>query len=623
MNGIRSYALAAVATGILALISAFAVSADEVSVHVEVESQDVYVGEFFLMQVVVDGADKAEPPDLASLEGFVVEFMGGSNNSSQSISIINGRVQRVVQRGFIFTYRLTPTEAGRLTIPSLTVNVGGQSFSTHPVTIAVRRPTETEEFKLRINLSREACYVGEPVVMTVTWYLRRDVQDFNFTVPILDNDAFAFEDPEIEIDRRKKYFRIPIGGGEVIAEKGQGMLSGQNYATLEFKKVLVPRRPGTFVVPEVIVACEAVVGFSRRRDLLDDFFTDNFFRRNRGRLKKYVVPSNALSLHVSNLPLAGRPPGFSGHIGEYRISSSAEPTEVNVGDPITLTVVLEGPDYLGAVNLPPLSSQPELARDFKIPEERADGRIEGKRKIFSQTIRAKHEEVTEIPAIDLVYFDTESGRYMTASSDPIPLVVHETKVVTALDAEGVALGPTATPVEKWKEGIAYNYEGFDLITPQDFGLSSMVRDTGWLVAFIAPPSVYLLLLVGVVVVRRRRADPDAVRARGALKRLNAKLDSIQREAGISPARLCERVLEALREYLGDKLRVPGSTLTALDVERLLAERGTSPKRTDAITNVMFTCEEGTYAGEMFSAESRDGLIKRVREAAKEIERCLR
>ncbi len=605
---------------VLCLIGPRAAGADEVSVHLEVESQDVYVGEFFLLQVVVDGANKAEPLDLSSLDGFVVEYMGGSNNSSQSISIINGRVQRVVQKGFIFTYRLTPTEAGRLTIPSLKVNVEGQSFSTVPVTIAVRRPTETEEFKLRINLSRENCYVGEPVVLTVTWYLGRDVQDFHFTVPILDNDAFAFEDPEIEIDQRKKYFRIQIGDREIIAEKGQGRIGGQNYTTLEFKKVLIPKRSGTFIVPEIIVACEAVVGFSGRSR---DFFSDNFFRTSRGRLKKYVVPSNTLSLRVDALPLEGKPPGFSGHIGEYRISTSAEPTEVNVGDPITLTVVLEGPDYLGAVDLPQLSGQPKLAENFKIPDERADGRVEGKRKIFSQTIRAKHEEVQEIPAIELIYFDTKSGSYRIAASNPIPLVVHETKVVTALDAEGVVLGPSGSPVERWKEGIAYNYEGPDLILHQDYGLGSIVKNASWLVAVIAPPSVYLLLLIGVVAVRRRRSDPDAVKARGAWKRLSAKLNAIQRETGLPPARLCERALEALREYLGAKLHVPGSSLTPLDVERHLVSRGLPAEVIEAVKSVMFTCEEGTYAGESFSAENRDDLIKRVQEAAGGVERSVR
>ncbi|MCK4236035.1 MAG: BatD family protein [Candidatus Krumholzibacteria bacterium] len=596
--------------------------AENISVQINVESRDVYMGESFLMQLVIDGSDKAGAPDLSSLEGFGVEFLGGSNNSSQSISIINGRIQRMVKKGFIFNYRLTPEKTGRLTIPSLTINVGGQNFATGAVTIAVRRPTETEDFKLRINLSREACYVGEPVVLTVTWYLRRDVEDFRFTMPILGNKDIIFEDPEIKIDKRKKYFRIAVGGGEVIAVKGQGILNGESYATLQFSKVLIPRRSGTFVIPEVVVNAEAVTGRRVQRDFFDNFFSDDFFGMRRGRLKKYVVPSNALSLRVRKLPAEGRPPGFSGHVGEYRILASAEPTEVNVGDPITLKIILEGPDYLGSVNLPRLLNQEDLAGDFKIPDERADGRIEGSRKVFTQTIRAKHDRVEEIPPIRLVYFDTKKGRYSTALSDPIPLVVQPTKVVTALDAEGIEPGPSGTPIEKWKEGIAYNYEGPDVIVPQGFGLGPALSDPAWLAGLVLPPAAYLIIFAGLIVVRRRRADPEARRARGALKRLRASLSVIGKDKELSQAQVCGDVMEALREYLGDKLRRTGSTLTTGDVEEILKRRGVARDVIEALIGVLGACEVGSYAGDLYSAEDREGLVERVKAASERLEKAL-
>ena len=159
--------------------------ADDIRVITNVESRDVYVGESFLMQITVDGTDEAVLPDFSPLEGFTVEYVGGSNNSSQSISIINGKVQRTVKKGFVFTYRLTPKVAGRLVIPPLDVNVSGTLFKTSQIAISVKKPEETEDFKLRIRLSRDTCYTGEPVVISVTWYLNRDVEGFNFTAPIL------------------------------------------------------------------------------------------------------------------------------------------------------------------------------------------------------------------------------------------------------------------------------------------------------------------------------------------------------------------------------------------------------------------------------------------------------
>ncbi|UCF05331.1 MAG: BatD family protein, partial [bacterium] len=483
----------------------------------------------------------------------------------------------------------------------------------------VRRPSETEEFKLRITLSRETCYVGEPVVLTVTWYLRLDVQDFRFTMPVLGSDAFLFEDPEISPDRSKRYYRIPVGSGEVIAEKSRGILDGVNYATIRFSKVLIPRRPGTHIIPEAVVEAEAITGVRRRRDFFDDFFSDNFFGMRRGRLKKYVTPSNKLNLEVRDLPTAGRPPGFAGHVGEYRISTSATPTTVNIGDPITLRIVLEGPDYLGSVDLPPLTAQEVLVRDFKIPEERADGAVEGSRKVFTQTIRAKREDVTEIPLISLVYFDTKKGRYLTAVSDPIPIEVEATKIVTALDAEGLEPGMAGTPLERWKEGIAYNYEGPDLLVPQELGLSPLTGSAGWLAALIVPPALYALILTGVMVSRRRMSDPDAMRARGALKRLRTRLTALRKDRGLSQAAICQGVMEALREYLGDKLRRTGATLTAGEAGQLLKERSVDQGVIDALTEVLTSCEAGSYAGDLSSTGDRESLIRRVREAAERLE----
>ncbi len=594
----------------------------EISVQAQVESRDVYMGQSFLFQISVEGADEISPPDLSLLEGFSVEYMGGSNNSSHSISIVNGRVQRIVHKGFIFTYRLTPTKIGRLTIPSIGIDVEGKTFTTRPIIIAVRRPSETEDFKLRTTLSRETCYVGEPVIYTVTWYLRKDVQGFRFTVPLFENKAFHFETPEVQIDRNKKYFRVPVGSEEVIAEKDKGILDGKTYATLTFSKAVIPERAGDFMIFEAIVECEAASGFGTGRDFFDEFFSDDFFGRRRGRKQSYVIPSNTLSLDVRDLPLEGRPDGFTGHVGEYRITTEAEPLEVNVGDPITLRVIVEGPDYLGSVGLPPLADQAELARDFKIPDERADGRVEGAKKIFTQTIRAKNDGVEAIPPIRLVYFDTKQERYMTAVSEPVPIAVRPTKVITAMDAEGMEEIPSSAPLQMWKEGIAYNYEGPEVLAHHDFGLSLVLTRPSWLSALILPPAVYLLILAGLLGARRRAADPAARKAKGAMRRLRAGLRSLAGKKDLSQADFFGGVLDALKDYLGDKLRCTGSSLTSKDVEEMLGSMGVGDDVVLALRNIMSNCETGAYAGTLSSLDDRESFTRNVEKAAMKLERSL-
>lgn len=616
----RTLALAAAVAAVAVPPACARAQAGDVRVAANVETHDVYVGESFLLQIAVDGSDSAEIPDLSGLDGFAVEYLGGSNNSSQSISIINGKVERTVQRGFVFTFRLTPQRTGRLAIPAIPVKVEGTSFTTGEITISVKQPEETEDFKLRIALSRETCFVGEPVLLTVTWYLRRDVQAFEFTAPLLSSDAFSFETPEVNIDPNGQYYRIPLAGREVIAKKDRGILDGETYATLSYSIAVIPERPGTFVIPEFIVAAESGTGLRSRRDFLRDFFNNDFVGQWRGSLRKYVVPSNELGLAVRDLPLEGRPPGFAGHVGRYRIEVGAEPTEVNIGDPITLTVTLSGPDYLGRVDLPPLGAQEALARDFRIPEDRADGVIDGRKKVFTQTIRALREEVTKIPPIELVYFDTKLEKYATARSEPITIEVRPTRIVTAGDAEGLEPVAAGAPLEPWKAGIAYNYEGPAVIEPQDFGLGSLLSDAWALLLLIVPPAGFLAVLAGAVAARRRSADPEARRARGALRRLRGRL-AVLRGSGESDERFCASVLEAFSRYLGDRLSLEGAALTPGEIERLIASRGAGPGLVDEVRGLLRSCEFGAYAGGA-AMEDRGRLLERALETAGRLEKAL-
>jgi hypothetical protein len=597
-------------------------SAQQITVRASVESENVSLGESFMYQIEVDGSDEVAQPDLSVLAAdFAVEFLGGTNNSSTSISIINGRMAKDVHKGYVFQYRLTPRKKGAIVIPAVPVSVKGQSYMSNPIKLGVNQPVETQDFKLTISLSRSTCYVGEPVVLTVTWYIGRDVENFRFTMPVLESSDFSVESPEVKIDKSKQYYRIPIGNTEAVAVKGTGSLEGRDFATISFTKALIPKRAGSFTIPQVTVECAAVSGGLRGNDFFNDFFSDRFFGGRRGAAQRYVVPSNTLAINVKDLPQAGKPPGFSGLVGAFKLVADASPKDVSVGDPITLRIVLTGPDYLGSVDLPPLQNQEALSTYFKIPDERADGKIVDRSKVFTQTIRAKSEGVKEIPPISLSYFNTRTGTYEMTASAPIPITVRSTRVVTAVDAEGAVPGPMGSPLESWKEGIAYNYEGPAMLEPRQFGLGSALRSPLWLAALIVPLAAYIGLVSAMAARNRREANVESRRARGAFGRLKRKLDAVRKE-GVGGAVLSEAVLAAMREYLGDKLSMPGATLTAVDVEKILTEKGAPPETVAAMKHFMSLCEAGAYAGDNSAAADREEFMKKAREAAESLEEAL-
>ncbi len=567
-----------------------------------IERRDVFVGEAFVFQVQVSGSENPEEPDLSHVTDFTVAFRGGQQNSNRSVTIINGKITKTVQEGYVFSYQLTPKRAGRLLIPSVTVHADGRTTNTEPVAINAKKPVETDDFKLRLQLSKSHCYVGEPITLTVTWYIGKDVKDFSFYLPLLQNeDAFHFADPQIDMQSGKKLYRILLGDEEAIGIKDRGTIDNKDFATISFQKILVPKQPGNISIAPATVTCNAFFGYQRRHnrnqdDFFSDFFNDDFFGRSRrGVYRNIVVPSNAMSLRVSELPENGRPANFSGHIGEYQIEANAAPTEVSVGDPITLTISLSGPDYLEHVKLPELTQQSEFSNNFKIPKDRAIGETSGKAKIFTQTVRALRHDVTQIPSVELPYFDSRSGSYRIARTEPIPISVRKTKVITALDAEGIAeQSLSGVEVETWSKGIAFNYEDMSVIGNQRFGPVSWLLTPVWMMSILVPPIMFILLLSSVGIIRKRNSDPLKTRARKAYGILKSALNEARRAS--SAGKSCDMILDAFRNYLGDKLRVPRGALTFNDVKDKLLSKGVSQDTLDKLKTLFETCDAGRYAG---------------------------
>jgi len=581
------------------------------------------VGEPFLFQIQIEGTNDATGPDLSALDGFTVESLGGRANNSQSLVIVNGRTQRMVERSYLYTYRLTPNSKGTHTLGPFLVEAGGKRYRTQPVTVRVISPEETIDFKFRLSLSKDACYVGEPVTLTGVWYVRKSPSNVRFSLPFAADDALHVLDPDVSQDPRREYYRIPAADGEIVLEQGRGTLDGTSYTTFTFRKIIIPAKSGVFKLANATVSCDAANNRVNRRRTRDpfndpffrDFFSDDFFgRRN---LRKYVTPAKTVALSVKELPTEGRPPGFAGHVGAYEIAARAAPTDVNVGDPITLTISLSGPEYLEHVALPPLAEQSALAADFKIPAEMAPGVVEHGVKVFTQTIRAARSDVTEIPPIELVCFDTAAGKYTIARSKPIPLTVRETRVLTARDAEGIDPVSIKSEIKVMREGIAHNYDDFDALDDQQFGAATFIQSPLWAAAAAGPFAAYLVLLLAVTLHRRRHADPRAHEAKTAHRRFTAEMRSLGSDAAAQ-----SRALDQIRRYLGARLMLPSAALTCRDVEPVLRGRGVDENTLAALAALFRECEAGHYAGAGVS-EQGTPLARRALTVIAQIERSLR
>jgi hypothetical protein len=602
---------------VMMLLTAGASAQVQVSAQVD-SGRDIYVGEGFNFYVVIQGSENAGTVDLQPLQEYNPQNAG--NRQQSSINIINGKTTQSVTT--VMTYSLTATRPGRLQIPSLTVEVDGKTYRTNPLSVNIIRPGTTDQLDLDVELSQQRCYVGQPVIMTVKFFISANIGDFQFNIPVFSGDDFYIEEPDVS-DPQAKLYRI---NAETTVMVSQYRVNHNNKDSilLSFSKVLIPKRSGTIAIEPSSVSAAVAVGRTRSRDLFDSFFG------GQTQYRRFMVNSKPLELQVLPLPEEGKPAQFYGLVGQYTISASATPQKVNVGDPITLTIKIGGGKYLKPVQWPTLEQLPALAANFKIPSQKASPAIENGFKIFTQTIRAKTDKVTEIPPIPLSYFDAEQGKYVTAQTEPIKLEVAPTKILTNADLEGSDFTPVNREIEAIKKGLSANYEDLDTLNDMSFSPLTALASPGYAVIWAVPllgliSSLFIKLFSHTspekIAARRRRLACG--KALSQLKKLRGEgvspLNRIQGQDGLATVRQNERLVSVMKNYIGEKFDKTAGSLTPDDCYNTIVAATRDSQSADKYRAFIAGFEAGRYAPMEIKIDS--GKIKQVGELVRNIEKA--
>ncbi len=580
--------------------------ASPISVELLADKQEASVGEPISMQIRVQGTNSAAEPDLSGIDFFRIQPRGGQSTSSTQVTSMNGKWEKITNLGYVFNYTLIPEKSGTHTIPALALQIEGKTYSTQPLTIKVHTPVETEDFKLRIFLSSSKNYEGEPLLMTTTWFVGKDVNSFEFQMPVLDDPRFEIIPQKAKVqDPSQEVITIPLGNGSVEAVKGKGQLEGREFLTVTFYHLLAVKEHGSLTMPQTTVVCQTLSGFrqSRRRSPFSGF--DDFFGNGREALyQTLVVPANTPRLEVLPLPEDKKPPSFSGLVGDYSIAAEATPLEVNIGDPITLTVKVTGP-FSHKADMPDLKNFLHES-SFKIPEEISQGETQGNSKIFTQTIRVTDDTVTEIPPLELVFFNPGENSYATAKTKALPLTVHPSRVVTALDAEGADPVRPGTELTVNSQGLAVDYEGSDVVIDHKDKSSST---TTMLLLF--PPCMFALAGIFRLIQNRRRQSLPLQKSQKARATLEKTLNRRSLSA--------QDLDQCFRTYLAAKVQKNPRSLTFADIQVPLEIMKTPSSITLELKEIFEFFAKWHYSGLENSGEDLAPMKNKILAVARKLE----
>lgn len=583
------------------MLSALAILlAQQVTVGATVNAGRIGVEDALQLTVSISGGEPSAEPVLPELPQFRV---AGRSTSSQ-FQIVNGQMSST--RSYI--YQLLPQKEGKFVIGAVGVEVGGERYETDPIEVEVvagslvsgrsrgrsldpfdsispfgrRRDSpqvDEGDVFVRTEASKRSAFLGEQVVVTYRLFSRY--------VPL---------GPELDDDPPLEGFWVEEVDPEAESNAERRMIDGKPYVVFPIKRrVVFPTTTGTLTIPPITLS------MAFRLTSNDPF--DAFFSRASAPV---TVRSSPVTIDVAPLPEAGRTRDFTGAVGEYELKAKLNKENVPAGQPVTLTVSVEGKGNLRSMDAPVL---PELsgfrAFDPKTDEQTVAGAtgLAGS-KTWEYVLVPESGGVKELGPWSFQYFDPEQKKYVTASVGPLQLVVEGGGIGAGADA----ISPPRGEVTVLRQDIRYLKD-----PPDQLGASNRpFHQSAFFYWSLALPVLWNLAFVAYLRGReKRRLHSDVFRSRAAHRTARKRLKKAAGLADVASRDFYEEIAAALYRYVGDKLSLSPSGLTSSSIDELLEARNVPEEARREFLSVLEKCEEARFSPGKRTREEMSALRERA------------
>ncbi len=486
-------------------------------VLVDMPQSQGYIGVPMKLVVVYKDVESSEEPSIPEIEGFTIRRRPGTQTSSQT-SFVNGKVTSTSTS--TYTFFLTPQRVGTLTIPAITFIADEKAFQTISKSIEVTETPTSGALKVEVSGISNDLYLGQPIDMTLRIFIER------FTDPALDitldaRDMFSL----LSTNSSFGMFAEALEDGRANVQTVRGTTEDGVPTTFYVYSVQAttwPETTGDYHLDPISIIANYPISLSRQQR--SGFFGGNSLTVSQSHL--ISAQAELPSVHVLTPPEQDRPAWYTGAVGTFDFRVIAEPTRVNVGEPITLTMrvtdLSSGPVNLDYLSAPSLDRVPALTNNFKVPDKSLGGTTDGRTKIFTQTIRPRYTGITEIPSLPMSSFDPKTNSYKTVWTKTIPIKVNAVATVSANDLVGGKLQnnpPSTQHLAEVEGGILANYTGNKLLESHTTTFTPLL-----FASIIFPP-----LTCGVIafaLLYRRRTKTDASKQKNAIKNAMKSIQSI-------------------------------------------------------------------------------------------------
>jgi len=387
----------------------------------------------FQVQYVVEGANSIRQFVVPRFKDFEVAEMFDYSTSSF------GQGQALDTYSKIIV--LMASKKGKFTVPGASAIINGKQMHSNAVPVAVMGggllglnninldDLDTEEESLlhpgdnindkieknlflRVETSKNSCYVGEPLEAVYKLYSRLNANSQVVKRPSLT----GFSVMEM----------VDAYDGKAVIEK----LNGHSYFTNLVRKVqLFPLQEGTYTLDPAEV--ESMVHFVKTNEPANKKSPPSMNNLNATPMYPMAVDHRTIlrtapvTIKVKPLPTANQPADFSGAVGQFTLAVKAPADPIHAGDLVKIQVTVSGSGNLSLLT-PPVINWP-AGVDTAAPSVKENINkyvfpLSGS-KTFEYSFAAPDTGDYVIPVVHMPYYDPKENKYKTATSGSITMHV--------------------------------------------------------------------------------------------------------------------------------------------------------------------------------------------------------
>ncbi|MBL9212561.1 MAG: BatD family protein [Opitutaceae bacterium] len=461
--------------------------------------------------LVYENCEPDGQPELPVINGVTFTFQGRSESSQSTF----GPGGFNTTRSIALSYTVRGRQGVPVQIPTFTVKTSKGPQRVPAFNVATPAPPLESVAGARLLLERNSVWAGE--VFALNYELSAARRTNPQISPTFDWNAA----PLVAEDWSKP-------------EVTEAVVSGDRRVNVLFRSRAVAKTPNTIKLEAANHLLSIQTG------------TIGFGIISQPRMEQVSVTSDQPTLEVRALPPA--PPGFSGAVGQFKLTSKVVPEKAAVGEPVTWTLELSGTG-----NWPDVAGLParEVSNDFQVVQPKAK-RTPAEGKLFDVTLA---EDVVLVPskpgnytlgAVSFIYFEPKSGTYKTITAPRTTLAITAPTapqfiVPGAPQAAGEpgAGGKDQEPVVRRPPTVPAPPAGIPRDPLPGTGDARVPVSPSWLLGLLLAPCSLLLGLWGWLALRQaRQTDPVRPR-REARDRLAATLARLATASGAERTRLLQ------------------------------------------------------------------------------------